>query len=446
MGLGTHGGGVAAVRFLAGQGARVTISDAADADVLASSVASLSDIPGLTWRLGGHDVAEFRRAECVVVNPAVRSNHPCLQIARESGAQITSEIELFLEPCRGTVIGVTGSSGKSSTVTMLAAILSQAGCRAFLGGNIGVSLLPQLAEIGADDCVVLELSSFQLKHLSASCPRTSIAIVTNCTPNHLDWHDDYADYQTAKQRLIAGPLAAATVVLNTADPVVASWQALATGEVKRPWNLDAFGPLCISGLHQRQNAASAAAAAEVALQQRGKRLDRHTVDAALARFTGLPHRLTRLPDVAGRRIYDDSKSTTPAATVAALEAVDRAWLLLGGRDKGAKFDCLCAALARRALGVAVYGEAREKLRQYITAANVNIPLFTGSTLAEALEWSFAQSRVGDAILLSPACASLDQFRDYIARGEHFAEMVKRQNNSLGDAPRNQVAPLGSACA
>ena len=423
MGLGHHGGGAAAARFLAEQGADVTISDSASAVSLGASIESLRELPGLCWKVGGHDPEDFYAAECVVVNPAVRPDHPCLQIARQAGARITSEIELFLERCRAPVIGVTGSSGKSSTSTMLAAILAASGCRTWLGGNIGVSLLPKLSEIGPNDWVVLELSSFQLAHLSDDCPGVEIAVVTNCAPNHLDWHLEYADYQAAKQRLIAGRIAATLAVLNFSDPVVAAWRGLATCEVIRPWPLEAIGPLQVAGMHQRIDAACAAAAAEAALRRNGRSLDRQTVEAALARFAGLPHRLQRMPDAAGRRVFNDSKSTTAAATSAAIEAVDGAWLLLGGRDKGADFGALCAAIVRRTRGAAVYGAAREKLRQCIAAADGNFPLYATETMREALEWSFAQSRPGEAILLSPACASLDQFRDYVERGEQFARTV-----------------------
>src|SRR5262245_17429957 len=128
MGLGHHGGGAAAVRFLAAQGAQVTISDCASAAALAPTIDTLHDVPGLNWRLGGHDPADFKSAECVVVNPAVRPDHPCLAIALANAAMITSETELFLERCHAPVIAVTGSSGKSSTATMLATILNEAGC------------------------------------------------------------------------------------------------------------------------------------------------------------------------------------------------------------------------------------------------------------------------------------------------------------------------------
>ncbi len=169
-------------------GAEVTVTDLADEPALAESIAQLGDVRIAKYALGRHHEEDFRTAEIVVVNPAVKPGNRFVQIARQAGAKITSETELFLDACPATVIGVTGTVGKSTTAAMTAAILQAGGRRTWLGGNIGHSLLADLPEIGREDFVVLEMSSFQLHWLSDEARWPGMAVVTNCAANHLDWH------------------------------------------------------------------------------------------------------------------------------------------------------------------------------------------------------------------------------------------------------------------
>ena len=418
MGLGCHGGGLGAARYLAQRGARVTISDAADRDTLADSLQRLSDVPIAALKLGGHDEADFRAAEFVVVNPAVRHEHPCLRIARQSGATLTSEIELFLRRCPAPVIGVTGSNGKTTTCSMLAALLTAAGCRTWLGGNIGTSLLCDLDAIAPDDWVVLELSSFQLAHLSEQAPLPRIAVVTNCTPNHLDWHGHLDHYRRAKQRIIREQPAEGLAVLNPHDAEVASWSSLASGRTRAAWPLEKIPVLAVPGMHQRHNAACAAAAAEAA------GVDETVIADTLRKFRGLEHRLQFVGEVAGRRFYNDSKSTTPQATLAALAALDGPlWLLAGGHPKGACFEELARGVVEQTRGAGLFGLAREQLYTSLRTCHATFNASRNERLADALDWCWQQSQPGDTILLSPACASYDQFRDFEARGKMFCQWV-----------------------
>jgi UDP-N-acetylmuramoylalanine--D-glutamate ligase len=419
MGLGRHGGGLAAARHLASRGARITISDAADHATLCESLARLQDLPIAAVKLGGHDPVDFETAEFVVVNPAVRPDHPCLQLARACGAALTSEIELFLDCCPGNVIGITGSNGKSTTSSMLAQILKSAGRRTRLGGNIGHSLLGELDQMTAEDWIVLELSSFQLAHLNASARLPEVAVVTNCSPNHLDWHGDYQAYISAKRRLVAENSAGSLVVLNVLDPIAASWTGLARGRTLPSWPLEKIPPLPIPGVHNRHNAACAAAAAEAV------EVEPATICRALSRFRGLEHRLQLVAEISGRQFYNDSKSTTPPATIAALAALQGPiWLLAGGHPKGANFDELAAMIVRRARGAALFGAARESLRSALQTTDGAFRACSTEQLADALAWCCRQSKPGDSILLSPACASYDQFRDFVERGDAFAQLVR----------------------
>jgi UDP-N-acetylmuramoylalanine--D-glutamate ligase len=419
MGLGRHGGGVAIARYLAQRGAEVTISDMADRETLNASLQQLSDVPIAAIKLGGHDRRDFSGAEFVVVNPAVRFDHPLLQLAGEAGATLTSEIEVFLRACPAEIIGVTGSNGKSTTCSMIADILSAAGRRTWLGGNIGRSLLAELGEIRKQDWVVLELSSFQLAHLSHDVPLPRYAVVTNCTPNHLDWHGEFSDYVQAKQRLIQEAPADAVAVLNASDAEVCGWRTLAAGSVSGGWASARVPALRVAGEHNRRNAGCAAAVAEAV------GVDELTICRALADFRGLEHRLQWVGELAGRRFYNDSKSTTPAATMAALNAVaGPIWLLAGGHAKGASFDELARAVVSRARGVSLFGTSREMIQAGICAQRADFAVNSTEQLGDALAWCWTRSQPGDSILLSPACASYDQFRDFEARGQAFCRLVR----------------------
>ncbi|MEX2112320.1 MAG: UDP-N-acetylmuramoyl-L-alanine--D-glutamate ligase [Pirellulales bacterium] len=417
LGLGRHGGGVAAARYLAVRGARVTISDSADAGVLADSLAQLADLAIEAVHLDGHAWADLQ-TEFVVVNPAIRPDHSALRTAREAGARLISETELFLTACPAKVVGVTGTNGKSTTCSMLHAMLATDGRRAWLGGNIGRSLLGDLESMTADDWVVLELSSFQLAHLSATARMPELAVITNCSANHLDWHGSYADYVAAKLRLVAD--SSAVTVLNQLDGEVAGWSAHATGRIFPSWPLKSLPMLAIAGEHNRQNAACAAAAGQWA------GISLQTIISTLEAFAGLPHRIELVAEIDGRRFYNDSKATSPAAAAAALAAIDGPlWLLAGGDAKGADFHALGRAVAARVAGAAVFGAARHELQAAIQAAGGDCPAVVREDLSAALAWCWRRSRPGDAIVLSPACASHDQFRDFQERGETFRALVGR---------------------
>ncbi len=455
MGLGHFGGGVAAARWLAGQGARVTVTDLADEHVLADSLAQLADLPIAAYHLGGHREDDFRSADAVVVNPAVRPGNPYVEIARNAGAQITTEIEMFIRACPARIVGVTGSNGKSTTAAMTAAILGKGvrtlfperpgqptvGARCFaqkssdpfsrvwLGGNLGGSLLERLGEIGPDDWAVLELSSFQLWYMDPRSPMPHVAVVTNFTPNHLDWHGRVEDYAAAKQRILTGQTPEDFAVLNTIDPEVASWGALVRGQQVPLWPDAKIPALRVPGEHNRINAACAAATAMAA------GCDEEAIRRGLEGFAALPQRLELVAVAGGRRFYNDSSATTPESTAAALRSLQgRVWLLAGGRNKGLDFRGLFDAIAHRACGAAFFGSVRDLLRSGVTGRSGGFcAAFQG--MAGALAWCWEHSRPGDAILLSPGCSSQDQFQNFRQRGEHFASLVRRLAEVDKTSPR-----------
>lgn len=417
MGLGRFGGGVAVARWMAERGAVLTVTDSAGADSLVESLAAIESLPLAALHLDGHREDDFRWADIVVVNPAVRPTHPMLEVARESGARLTSEVECFLRACPARVIGVTGSNGKSTTSAMLAAILREAGRRVWLGGNIGHSLLGDLKQMGPDDRVVMELSSAQLHYLSVDTPMPRGAVVTNFSPNHLDWHGDLASYQTAKQRLLTLQSSEGWAVLGVSLNQDPSWRDAVREEPVEPVADGDLPELIVPGRHNRQNAVLAATAAVA----EGASME--AIRGALASFRGLPGRLERIAELAGRVVLNDTTSTTPASTAAALEAVDRpVWLLAGGNDKGLDLAVLASA-AGSARGVGLFGVTARRIAQEITIQSPNCAVAVRETLGDALLWCWERSNPGDVILLSPGCASTDQFQSFVQRGAVFKSLI-----------------------
>lgn len=466
MGLGLFGGGVGVARFLARRGAKVTITDLKPAGELQKSLAALGDLPIAAYHLAGHQEADFAQAELVVVNPGVPKTSPYLKLARRAGARLTTEINLFFADCRGQIIGVTGSNGKSTTAAMIHAILARTPRRAWLGGNIGGSLLEDVDRIGPEDCVVLELSSFQLQDLRECGVSPAAAVVTTFTANHLDRHANLDEYRQAKQGILAFQSPDDLAVLNQDDPEVASWRRCTRARVlgyglsdsggegaflggeravfrlegrEARWKLSEC--VRVPGRHNLSNALAAAACA-MAL---GAGVE--DVRRGLCGFHGLPHRLQLAGEVAGRRFYNDSIATTPESTLAALEAFGEAlWVIVGGSDKGLDLSGVAEALARRARGVAAIGQTGPRMLEFVRGLAHGPHVLEGpglaksrergapalqlaGSLSEAVEWCFARSAPGDVILLSPACASFGLFQNFADRGTQFCTLVAQLAHS-----------------
>jgi len=448
MGLGHFGGGAAAARWAARQGAVVTVTDLAGPARLADALDSLAGEAIATYHLAGHREEDFRSADVVVVNPAVKPGNRYLQTAVEAGATLTSEIELLLEACPAAVVAVTGSNGKSTTAAMTAAILEADGRRTWLGGNLGGSLLDDIEQIRPDDWAVLELSSFQLWHLAKGSgfrvqgsgntasevrmPR--IAVVTNCTRNHLDWHGTWEHYVAAKQRILSGQREGDAAVLNTADAEAARWGRLVRGRLVPLVPRDLLPPLSVPGEHNRVNAVCAATAALAA----GCTPD--AIRCGLEIYRPLPGRLEWIAVIDGRRFYNDTTATTPESTAAALEALaEPVWLLAGGSDKGADFGPLVEKIVTRARGAAFFGAVRRSLFDRVAAVAPSFPAAAMETLEEAFCWCWKASKRGESIVLSPASASRDQFENFRHRGEAFKETVASLAARRDLADPNDVA-------
>ncbi|NLF30967.1 MAG: UDP-N-acetylmuramoyl-L-alanine--D-glutamate ligase [Planctomycetes bacterium] len=421
MGLGRFGGGVGVTRWLHGGGAAVTVTDRATADELAASLAQLDGLD-LAFRLGGHDEADLDGCDLLVVNPAVPLDAPLLEAARRRGVAMTTEINLFLQHCPAPIVGITGSVGKSTTAAMAAAILATAR-RTHLGGNIGRSLLTDLADgsIGPRDVVVLELSSFQLEWTPVVGLSPSVALVTNLVPNHLDRHGTLEAYGAAKKNIFRYQAPEDALLLPAGDATLAPWADEAPGRVRLFGGDEPFA-LRVPGPHNQRNAQAAWAI--------GKLLGIGRADAqtALVAFEGLPNRLALVAERRGVRYYDDSKATTPDGALVALASFDagRIVAIVGGYDKHIPLDALADALAARCKAVIATGAVGPQVAALVEARRrgcapevVSAPRFD-----DAVRAAQAAAASGDVVLLSPACASYDQFANYIARGERFAQLVR----------------------
>jgi UDP-N-acetylmuramoylalanine--D-glutamate ligase len=452
MGLGRFGGGVGAIRFLTSRGARVTVTDLLGAAELAEPLAKIADCPVESYHLGGHSESDFVEAELIVVNPAVPPTSPFLERARQSRVPLTSEISLFWQFNPGRTLAVTGSNGKSTTTAMVHSILQAAGLESRLGGNIGRSLLPDVDSIAPHEWAVLELSSFQLEDLDRLPASPNIAVVTNFTPNHLDWHGCLSAYRQAKQAILRWQSPQDAAVLNQDDDEVSGWTTFGrtvwfgSRDVGRDGifadgvehvlrldgQLERF-PLRtwirLPGRHNLQNAMAAACAAVLA----GADLD--AVRRGLESFQPLPHRLEFVGMAGGRKFYNDSLATTPESVLAALDAFsDPIVLLLGGYDKRIDLAPLAEAVARKVKAVALMGQTADALSWLLESApqGDELPMHECQSFEEAFGWAVNQSEPGDVVLLSPGCASYDWFRNYAERGQRFAELVQAWSPAMAN--------------
>ncbi len=449
MGLGLFGGGVAAARFLAEHGAKVTVTDLKSEKSLAPAMEKLADL-ALTFHLGGHVEEDFTGADMILVSPAVPKTSRFLKLAADAGVPFETEMNLFFKLCRGTIIGVTGSNGKSTVAAFLHDIIIRKHPDALLGGNIGKSLLLEAENVSPGRLVVLELSSFQLEDLGRIRQSPAHAVVTNITSNHLDRHGTFKAYLDAKKNIFRFRQGGGVTILNADDEECAACAGKVPegplgGEVpgrvvwfsrKRPVEKGAFlrdgklvladgGEICarsdvlLPGDFNIENVLAAAAMAKAL------GMEKEHIRETAASFPGVPHRLEFLGTFGGVRVYNDSIATNPESTIGAIRTVEGPKVLLaGGSDKDLDFSALAREVKGLGVKVVTLGATGPKIASALRSAGADVSAEV-DTLAEAVRTGFEIAGPGWALLLSPASASFDQFENFEHRGRAFRELVKR---------------------
>jgi UDP-N-acetylmuramoylalanine--D-glutamate ligase len=446
VGLGKTG--ASCLRYFAKRGIAVRATDSRRAPPGLAELGALAD--SLDLRLGGFDLSLLDGASQVLISPGVSLEEPIARAARARRIEVLGDIELFARHVQAPVIGITGTNGKSTVTTLVARMAAAAGRRVLAGGNLGVAAL-DLLEQPVPDLYVLELSSFQLE--TTSSLKLKAAVVLNVTADHLDRYPSVAAYALAKSRIFAH---AATVVLNADDPLVSAMRGAATragaGGPLRTVTFSIAGAgagadtdggradfsllrdgaktflarhgaalldtarMKISGLHNAANALAALALGEAA------GLPMPTMLEALESFPGLPHRSEWIADVAGVRYVDDSKGTNVGATMAAVAGMPGPLVMIaGGQGKGQDFTPLAQAFRGKVRHAVLIGQDAAVLAAALEGV---CTLETVASMPDAVVAAARMARAGDTVLLSPACASLDMFRDYGQRGDVFAAAVR----------------------
>lgn len=431
IGAGRTGQSVA--RFLTGRGAAVRLTERR------AELLGRIELTGVERVVDDGRNAGLRGIDLVVPSPGVPRTHAALQSALARGIPVMSEIELAYRFLACPLLAITGTNGKSTTTTLLGGMLAAAGAPVFVGGNLGTPLIDAV-QVGAPPYVaaVAEISSFQLEWVQTFRPR--IGVLLNLTPDHLDRYAGLADYGATKAALLARQRPDDIAVLNRDDPWV--WEqrhhtrATTISFGREPVEFGAFidgdavvywGPdpqprrfelaRCrLHGAHNHENMLAAITAASIW----GVPAD--AVQQVLEETEGLPHRLALVREQRGVRYYDDSKGTNVGAVIKSLESFSgRVILLVGGYDKGGDFTALRPLLRDRAKRVICFGGAREKIvAQLVDTIECEIAV----GLADAVHAAAAGAEAGDTVLLSPGCASFDEFTDYTARGRRFCELVE----------------------
>jgi UDP-N-acetylmuramoylalanine--D-glutamate ligase len=428
--------GISTARFCLARGACVSLND----------MQKKFDVPGdlldqgLAVEAGGHSVETFIRHDLVVISPGVSIMIRPVIEAQARGIEVISEIELAWRFLRAPLIAVTGTNGKTTTTSLIGALLEAAGKRVFVGGNIGTPLIECCMQSEIFDYIVAEISSFQLEAISHFRP--FISVLLNVTDDHLDRHSSFDDYCGAKARIFMNQQSGDVAVISADDPAV---RALAPSIQAEVFYFSAAHPTENGAWHDglfnfvRRSDGSRLTLDASASQLRGAHnienmlaagsvgflcgLPEAVIRDTLISFSGLPHRMEFVDEIQGVRFFNDSKGTNVGAVVKSLESLQGPVILIaGGKDKGGTYRPLEALLAGKGRALVVIGEARERIAAELGHA---VPTVRADSLEKAVAEAFARARPGDTVLLSPACASFDMFKSYAHRGQCFVDSVKK---------------------
>lgn len=428
VGLGKSG--LAAVRYLHGQGLRVAASEYRKQ--ISAEERSVLEQCGAALELGGHTPEFFADADLIVVSPGVPTNLPVLNAARSRGVTVVGELALAAGRIPVPVIAVTGSNGKTTVTSLIGQLLRSSGKQAFVGGNIGTPVLEYLLEPGETEVAVLELSSFQLD--MAGDFRPDIALLLNLSPDHIDRHGSFENYAEAKRQIFARQGRADIAILGADDPMVAAKPVTTAGTVLH-FGTQADSRARVEGQQVRLEPGFGAEIYDLSATRLSSLVNVYNAAAAIlaARAFGCSvegiraglddyqppmHRMTPTGEINGVRFINDSKATNIGAVIAALAGFKKDVILIaGGRNKGGDFTELVPAFRQHVRQVVLIGEAASELAAAAEAAGIGHQF--ADDMGDAVRKGFAAAKLGETVLLAPACASFDMFDNYEHRGREF---------------------------
>ena len=423
--VGAGRSGVAAANFLSGREVEVVITDS-------QPEAALPFVAGLSKKVprvfGAHPESMLDGADLVVLSPGVPTTLPLLESARKRNLPIISEIELAFRHLKGTVIAITGSNGKSTTTSLIGEILRHADLNPVVAGNIGD---PLIAAIDSNSRhYVIELSSFQLETVESFRPQ--IALLLNITPDHMDRYDSIEQYGAAKNRIFMNQQGSDLAIVNADDPRTANPPTRARVQrFSTTRRADAYldGDALVAGssrilrsVLRIEGAPNVENALASWLAARAAGVGDDPVEKAFRSFQGLPHRMRLVRELDGVRYINDSKGTNVDATLKSLEGMadHSVFIILGGKDKKGEFERLRDLVSKKVKQVLTIGSAAPRVEEALQGSSEIVP---AGDMARALAHARARAKAGDVVLLSPACASFDQYRNFEHRGQHFEELV-----------------------
>jgi len=429
--------GIAAAAFLGGRGATVVAVDEKPSREWGEAFGRMASEQWLT--VGVYDASALDGVDWVVPSPGIPPAHDILTAAQKKHLPIVSEIELAYRFIKVPIIAVTGTNGKTTTTTLLGKILAHAGKKVFVGGNIGNPLIEYAGAVQTDDFIVAEISSFQLQWIQSFRPRA--AMLLNITCDHVNYHGSFDEYRRVKASIFKNQEPEDLAILNAEDEAQEGLASSIRAQVvsfssRRPLHPGIFiegesivysGPdgvleryptsmIHLPGLHNVENVMAAVVAARFC------GCSRESIIGAVTDFRGLPHRIEFAGEKNGVRFYDDSKGTNVDAVIRALETFDApVILLIGGRDKDGNFEALRPLLGSKARQVILFGESRDRIEPQLGRI---VPTSKEPRLKDAILQAYRAARPGDIVLLSPGCASFDEFANYKERGNYFKEVVR----------------------
>jgi len=428
--IGAGKSGVASANFLARRGEYVVLADSNPSPTLPYDLdAEVIRAFGIEDGELLDDIGEIGE---IVVSPGVPNTNPMLQAANARAIPIIGEIELAYRHLKGSVIAVTGSNGKSTTTSLIGEILKVAGRRPIVAGNIGTPLI-RMIDSDNPRTYVLELSSFQLESIDSF--RANVALLLNITPDHMDRYPNFTSYSAAKHRVFRNQDAGDTAILNTSvdyRPTARTWRFSAAERVDEGAWLDGDEMvLRIAGEERRipraslklEGNANVENALAAWLAARAVGVGDADVQIAFGTFAGLPHRMVLVRELDGVRWINDSKGTNVDATLKSLEGFSPSSviLILGGKDKAGEFERMRELVQSKTRAVLTIGNAADRIGEALDGAAAIVP---AGNMQHAVEWARTNAQSGETVLLSPACASFDQYRNFEHRGEHFEELVR----------------------